>query len=430
MTTLRSSVRLLAAALFHRLRRAGGGAGRRDVSQHPGARQRDAVDCRKRLGRRRGMGRIRQRHGRRLRRRQPGWRDDVRRRRAGQRGDVARRASTARCRRASRSRRAADPRGRTSSSCGRLAGPPPRSRRRDRATAAKPSRSPSRCRLPARPAIAAGRRLRSTAGGRVHAIWLDHRGLAAARAARGGRQRTQAGRAARRRGDGAELEPLLRVGRRVAGCRARGDQRRVLLLQDRAGGGRRRDALRGLATRLSRQLPRHGVRDLARRRTILLGSRPRQRGRLGYRRVSGRRPGAWLSTRAAPCISPGRPCSAATRREARSSMRRPATGSASRPGSRSRRSAARSPRTRRSSSTAGAGCSSRGTSSRRAARPLPCARCASTRAAPQRSAASSRSPPVNRASTLPLPSAGNRVLAAWATGGNGSRIQVRAVAVP
>ncbi len=145
--------------------------------------------------------------------------------------------------------------------------PAPRFGPHDRSDGGRTFAAPSHCRRRAQPAIAGGRRRRWMTRGIVHTIWLDHRGMAAGKAA--GSCRPQ-GRS-RRRGHGAEISAVLRS--RAASRRgARALQGRVLLLQDRDGRGARRCDLRRMASRLRGQPPRHRIYLLARRRQDVLSA--------------------------------------------------------------------------------------------------------------------------------------------------------------
>ena len=95
-------------------------------------------------------------------------------------------------------------------------------------------------------------------GGRVDAVWLDHRELAKDSSMATSHHEHAGAEQAGRRRDGAAVEAVLRVARRDGGA-ARGDRRRLLLLQDGARRRRRRSDLRGVAPRLSGQPARHGV---------------------------------------------------------------------------------------------------------------------------------------------------------------------------
>ena len=93
--------------------------------------------------------------------------------------------------------------------------------------------------------------------------------------------------------------------------RARAVQGRVLLLQDGDGDRPGRHDLRGVAARVCRQLPRHGLHRVARRRQDLLAADARQPGRLVDQRLPGRWPGDGGGCARAPCTWCGRPCRAA-----------------------------------------------------------------------------------------------------------------------
>ena len=199
------------------------------------------------------------------------------------------------------------------------------------------------------------------ARGTAHAIWLDHRGLAAGRPPERIMPRIK-GHRARRRRDGAEVGPVLRRRDRLAVHRARARDRRVLLLQDRVD---RRP--RGALFAAWRHVYPGNIRDIA--FTVSPGWRPNVRAPV---RVS---EDGWAI---AGCPDDG-PAMAVDARgtvhlvwptviggpnpRARSSTRPRGTAAPSRRAPASRRSAARSRRIRRSPSIAPAASWSRGTSS-------------------------------------------------------------------
>ena len=165
------------------------------------------------------------------------------------------------------------------------------------------------------------------ASGRVDVVWLDHRELASdatmAEVTSRARRRPEDG----RRCDGAEVEAVRRVARRVARA-SRRHRGRVLLLQDGARKRCGRPDLRGVASRVSGQPARHGVRDVARWRPNVFRSGASQRGQMGSRGMSGRWSRAWPSTAAVACTSSGRRWCLVRRtanRQSGSSTRPPAT---------------------------------------------------------------------------------------------------------
>ena len=113
----------------------------------------------------------------------------------------------------------------------------------------------------------------------IHAIWIDHRGLAkdgATGANHSGHKGEHDGVAMAQKSG---LYYASMAERSLA--RTRADQQRLLLLQDGTGCRRGRVAVCRLAARLPWKPARHGIHDVPRRRTLLLTSRPYQRGRMG-----------------------------------------------------------------------------------------------------------------------------------------------------